>query len=41
MVLFVAERLEDGRMYWAEGNPCSSTYENRSGMLAALAGGTG
>lgn len=41
MILFVAERLEDSRMYWAEGNPCSNTYENRSGMLGALASGTG
>lgn len=41
MVLFVAERLEDSRMCWAEGNPCLSTYENRSDMLADLAQGTG
>ena len=37
MVLFLAERLEDSRMYWAEGNPCSSTYEDRSDMLGAVA----
>jgi uncharacterized protein with NRDE domain len=41
MVLFVAERLEDSRMYWAEGSPCSSAYEDRSGMLADLADAAG
>jgi uncharacterized protein with NRDE domain len=37
MVLFVAERLEESRMHWAEGNPCSTPYEDRSQVIEALA----
>ena len=37
MVLLVAARPEDSRLSWAEGNPCSTHYEDRSGLLGMLA----
>jgi uncharacterized protein with NRDE domain len=41
MVLFAVDPLEDSRMFWAEGNPCSTPYEDRSDLLTALGRGTG
>lgn len=36
MVLLVADRPDESRLSWAEGNPCSTQYEDRSGLLALL-----
>lgn len=35
-VLFAGERLEESRLYWAEGSPCSVAYEDRSALLRSL-----
>ena len=37
MVLLVAARPDESRLSWAEGNPCSTQYEDRSELLGALA----
>ncbi|HEX3772108.1 MAG TPA: NRDE family protein [Polyangiaceae bacterium] len=36
-VLYAAPRLADSRLYWAEGSPCTTPYEDRSALLRALA----
>jgi uncharacterized protein with NRDE domain len=36
-VLFVAERLGDSRLFWAEGSPCTVAFEDRSSLVTALA----
>ncbi|HEY5145261.1 MAG TPA: NRDE family protein [Polyangiaceae bacterium] len=35
-VYFGAERVEDSRLYWAEGQPCTATYEDRSALVRSL-----
>jgi uncharacterized protein with NRDE domain len=36
MVYFGGEVLEDSRLYWAEGPPCTATYEDRSELVRSL-----
>jgi uncharacterized protein with NRDE domain len=39
MVLLVAEQPEDSALYWAEGNPCESAYDDESRLLDRLGAG--
>lgn len=37
MVLLTAARLDESRLYWAEGQPCTASYEDRSALVRTLA----
>jgi hypothetical protein len=37
-VFLGAPRVTEGRLYWAEGSPCTTPYEDRSALLRELGG---
>ncbi|MBI3184461.1 MAG: NRDE family protein [Myxococcales bacterium] len=41
MVLYLPDRLAEGRLFWAEGPPCTASFEDSSELLRELRAGSG